>query len=129
MTFTSAEAILKKPNFRLSKLNDKSRNYSSTYYKIHAVNVEDKKIFEGFAESFLTLLQYDYEINKNLDIHIIIYDIFISFILALIPNFVLSKLIDAILGGAQEKMIASIEEKCLWEKINLILRYEAFTFP
>jgi hypothetical protein len=42
---------------------------------------------------------------------------------------VLSKLIDAILGGAQEKMIASIEEKCLWEKINLILRYEAFTFP
>ena len=115
MTFTSAEAILKKPNFRLSKLNDKSGNYSSAYYKIHDAYVEDKKIFEGFAESFSTLLQGDYDINEKLDIHIIIYDIFIPFILILIPNFVLSNLIVAILGGAQEKMIASIEEKCLRE--------------
>lgn len=118
MTFTSAEAILKKSNLRLSKLNDLSVNYSSAYYKIHDENVKDEKIFEGFAESFLTLLQYDYDINENSDIQIIIYDIFISFVLSLIPNFVLSNLIVVILVGAQEKMIVSIEEKCLREKIN-----------
>jgi hypothetical protein len=86
---------------------------------MHDAYVEDEKISQGLAESFLTLLkamlQGDYEIDEKLNIYIIIYNIFITLIFTLIPNVVLLNLIVAILSDSYEETITSIEEKCLRE--------------